>query len=69
MLEKLFLELEELYPQMVEWRRHLHQHPELSFKEVQTPKMIAELLESWGIEGSKLWWRWGCWYYSRGKAR
>ena len=53
MLEKLFLELEELYPQMVEWRRHLHQHPELSFKEVQTPKMIAELLESWGIEVRK----------------
>lgn len=53
MLEKLFLELEELYPQMVEWRRHLHQHPELSFKEVQTSKMIAELLESWGIEVRK----------------
>ncbi|MBB6677228.1 M20 metallopeptidase family protein [Cohnella lubricantis] len=35
---------------MVEWRRHLHRHPELSFKEVQTSSWIAERLEAWGLE-------------------
>ena len=35
---------------MVELRRHLHMYPELSFKEVNTPKLIAEKLKSFGIE-------------------
>jgi amidohydrolase len=43
-------QLEEMYGQMVEWRRHMHQHPELSFQEVETPKMVATILESYGIE-------------------
>ncbi len=42
--------LESLYPDMVRWRRHLHRHPELSFKEYETAKMVADLLESWGLE-------------------
>ncbi len=41
----LFKRLEELYPQMVELRRELHRHPELSFHEVHTPKRIAEFYE------------------------
>jgi amidohydrolase len=39
-----------MFQQMVEWRRHLHKNPELSFQEVKTPKMIAAILEDWGIE-------------------
>ncbi len=35
---------------MVNWRRHLHQNPELSFHEYETSRMIADLLESWGLE-------------------
>ncbi|MEK4387675.1 amidohydrolase [Solibacillus sp. FSL W7-1464] len=35
---------------MVEIRRHLHMYPELSFKEINTPKLIAEKLRSFGIE-------------------
>ncbi|MBW5444694.1 amidohydrolase [Cohnella sp. CFH 77786] len=35
---------------MVAWRRHLHRYPELSFKEYETSRMIADLLESWGLE-------------------
>src|SRR5690606_21570006 len=35
---------------MVEWRRHFHRHPELSFEEFRTSEMIAGLLESWGLE-------------------
>lgn len=42
--------LQSLYPDMVKWRRHLHRHPELSFHEFETSKMIADLLESWGLE-------------------
>ena len=35
---------------MVEVRRYLHQHPELSFQEVKTPKYIAEYHERLGHE-------------------
>jgi len=50
MLKDWHSQLEEAYGQMVEWRRHMHQNPELSFQEVETPKMIAEILNSYGIE-------------------
>lgn len=46
-------ELDQLYPQMVEWRRWLHQHPELSFKEEKTSAFIADQLTQWGIEVKK----------------
>lgn len=42
--------LESLYGDMVEWRRHLHRHPELSFKEVRTSSWIADKLEAWGLD-------------------
>lgn len=35
---------------LLEWRRHLHKHPELSFKEAQTAAYINEYLQSIGIE-------------------
>ncbi|GAJ98246.1 M20 family metallopeptidase [Geomicrobium sp. JCM 19055] len=42
--------LQDVFPKIVEWRRHLHMHPELSFEEVATPEYIAEKLESLGLE-------------------
>lgn len=42
--------LERLYPEMVELRRYFHQHPELSFQEVHTPKKISEYLTNLGIK-------------------
>jgi amidohydrolase len=39
-----------IYPQVVEWRRHLHQYPELSFQEKRTPLFIADKLSRWGID-------------------
>lgn len=42
--------IEQLFPEMVERRRYLHQHPELSFHEVETPNYIASRLEELGIE-------------------
>jgi amidohydrolase len=40
----------ELFPYLVEVRRHLHMHPELSFKEVETSKYISAQLTRYGIE-------------------
>ena len=37
-------------PEMLAWRRYLHQHPELSNREVETAKYIAERLKSFGLE-------------------
>jgi amidohydrolase len=42
--------VDRIYPQMVEWRRHLHRHPELSYQESNTAAFVAEKLESWGFE-------------------
>lgn len=36
--------------QLIEWRRHLHQHPELSNRETETAKYVAERLRSFGLE-------------------
>lgn len=37
-----------LEPEMIQHRRHFHQHPELSFQEVETAKYIAKQLRSYG---------------------
>lgn len=42
--------VENLYPKMVERRRHIHRHPELSTKEDQTCAYIMEQLTEAGIE-------------------
>ena len=36
--------------EMLSWRRHLHQHPELSNREVETSKYVADRLRSFGLE-------------------
>ncbi|MEW9697846.1 M20 family metallopeptidase [Paenibacillus sp. SI8] len=43
-------ELRQCYEEMVGWRRHLHQNPELSFQEYRTAEFVAAHLRSWGIE-------------------
>lgn len=40
----------EIYPWLLEVRRHLHMHPELSFKEVETSKYLGAQLTEHGIE-------------------
>ncbi|MCL8007656.1 amidohydrolase [Gelidibacter japonicus] len=37
-------------PKVIEWRRHFHEHPELSNREFKTVEKIAEHLRSLGIE-------------------
>ncbi|WP_442792505.1 amidohydrolase [Pseudoalteromonas sp. T1lg22] len=40
----------EVGDKLIEWRRHLHQYPELSNSEFATAKYVAEHLESLGLE-------------------
>ncbi|MBW7474195.1 amidohydrolase [Paenibacillus oenotherae] len=42
--------LQSVYPDMVQWRRYLHRHPELSFHEKETSRWIAEQLQEMGCE-------------------
>ena len=35
---------------MQSWRRDIHAHPELGFKEFRTAKIVADLLTQWGME-------------------
>ncbi|MCD9188644.1 MAG: amidohydrolase [Pyrinomonadaceae bacterium] len=41
---------EKIMPQVVEWRRHLHQNPELSNREFKTAKYVEDYLRKLGIE-------------------
>lgn len=43
-------QLQTVYPQMVQWRRYLHQHPEVSFQEKETSRWIADRLKEMGVE-------------------
>jgi len=41
---------DEIDAKVIKWRRHLHENPELSNREFNTGKMVADHLESLGIE-------------------
>lgn len=43
-------EAQALADQLVAWRREIHAHPELSFQEHGTARLVAETLESFGVE-------------------
>ena len=40
----------EIEPRIIEWRRHFHQYPELSNREVKTAAIVAEHLKKLGLE-------------------
>ncbi len=44
------MNIEQLLPRVVEWRRQLHMHPEIANEEVQTSQLVASVLEQAGIE-------------------
>ncbi len=48
-LGQVRLPIRQLLPQLVTWRRQLHQHPELGFQEQQTAAFITQKLTEWGI--------------------
>src|SRR5678816_1414934 len=37
-------------PQVIQWRRYIHQHPELGNHEVATSKLVADELRRLGLE-------------------
>jgi amidohydrolase len=42
--------IDEIENRTIEWRRHFHEHPELSNHEVETAKVIAKHLQDLGLE-------------------
>lgn len=49
----MYQTIDHLYPEMIEIRRYLHQHPELSFKEYETAKYITDFYDNLGIPYQK----------------
>lgn len=49
MEEQLYQTLTDYYQEMVDIRRHLHQYPEVSFEEIETPNYIARYHKALGI--------------------
>ncbi|MBD2485898.1 M20 family metallopeptidase [Planktothrix sp. FACHB-1365] len=49
-VSKLRLDIRNLQPQLVEWRRRLHQYPELGFTETLTAEFVSQHLKKWGID-------------------
>lgn len=43
-----------MHPDVVAWRRHIHEYPELSFQEVETSKFIVSTLESFQCAALKI---------------
>ncbi|MCC2618230.1 amidohydrolase [Aestuariibacter halophilus] len=41
---------EDINPQVIEWRHHLHQYPELSNREYKTAEYVAKFLQGLGLE-------------------
>lgn len=50
MKETILKYIERIEEEIIAIRRHLHQHPELSFEEVNTSRFIFEKLQSFGLE-------------------
>jgi amidohydrolase len=49
-VEMIFKRLQEIYPEMVRFRRDLHMYPELSHHEENTPQKVADFLTNLGLE-------------------
>jgi len=47
--EKIASLVRNIFPDLVEIRRHLHANPELSFKEYNTSAYICSVLDKWGV--------------------
>ncbi|MCG8316024.1 MAG: M20 family metallopeptidase [Pseudomonadales bacterium] len=49
-VSRLFEEIKQDFELIKTWRRDIHAHPELGFQEHRTAKIVADLLNEWGIE-------------------
>lgn len=52
LIETFQTEAQELFPQLVAWRRDFHAHPELGFHETRTAGIVADHLRELGLEVS-----------------
>ena len=50
---KIVPQIADLHDEMTAWRRDIHTHPETAFEEHRTAQVIADKLESFGIEVDK----------------
>ncbi len=50
MIEQVKVLAEKYFNEVLEIRRHIHQHPELSFQEIETSAYIQQKLTEWGVE-------------------
>lgn len=41
--------IENIHPEMTKWRKHIHQHPETAYLEVQTAEFVKKRLTEFGI--------------------
>lgn len=55
LIDKIHTLSEEFLQDIIACRRHLHQHPELSFNEVETGKFISKTLTGFGIDNELGW--------------
>lgn len=49
MHEQIMMQIDKLFPELVDIRRYLHQYPELSFQETKTAQFIANYYDKLGI--------------------
>lgn len=47
---RIRLAIRALQPQLIQWRRSIHQKPELGFREHLTAELISQKLTEWGID-------------------
>lgn len=52
-VSQIRLKIRSLQPQLMTWRRYLHQYPELGFQEHLTSQFIEQKLQEWGINYQK----------------
>src|SRR6218665_1056785 len=46
-------DLDDIKSELIGIRRHLHQHPELSYQEADTSALVAARLEAWGYAATR----------------
>ncbi len=50
LVERVDAQVDKVMPQVIAWRRDIHEHPELSNREVRTAKLVADHLKALGME-------------------
>jgi len=50
--DRIISEAQQIFPQLVAWRRDFHAHPELGFQETRTAGIVAQHLHDLGLEVS-----------------